>query len=84
METIINLAYPHYEEIRFKNYNLMFLYDKEYNFFWLLVNWESRKDIVTEILNKYCDDEVLVYLESFDGISDELNLKLLDLVFDNL
>ena len=76
METMINLVYPHYEEVRFKNYNLMFLYDKDYNFFGLLVNWESRKDIVTEILNKYCDDEVLVYLESFDGISEELNLKL--------
>ena len=78
LQYINNLNYPFYNEIDFKDYSLLFLYDKNWDFIWILVDWENRADITKEILNCYCPDEVEIYN------SDELNIKLLDLIFNNI
>lgn len=73
------------EEIVFKEYTLTFLYDKNYNFFSILIDWDFREDITKEILNNICPDEVEVYIWVFDeDANQELNLKLLDLVFNEI
>lgn len=81
----------YYEEIDFKEYKFTFLFDKNYNFFALLVNWEERQDIVEIILNKYCPEDVELYKTDYGNrewvsfpIEWELNIKLLDLIFNNL
>lgn len=83
MEAIRHNLYM--EEVVFKEYTLTFLYDKNYNFFSILIDWEFRDDITKEILNHLCPDEVEVYIWGFDeDVNQELNLKLLDLVFNEI
>jgi len=73
------------EEITFKEYTITFVYDKDWKFFWLLVNWLKRDDIVKEILNHWCDDEVEVYKWAYDENADqELNIKLIDFIFNEI
>ena len=82
MEIIGNILI---ETIEFKWYKLEFIFDKDWNFFWLLVNGKNRADVVKEILNRLCPDEVEVYIWGFDeDANQELNLKLLDLVFNKI
>ena len=73
------------EEIVFKEYTLTFLYDKNYNFFSILIDWEFRDDVTKEILNHLCPDEVEVYKWAYDeDANQELNLKLLDFIFNEI
>ena len=67
-----------YEAVEKNWYNIFLIYDKV----WLIniiVNEENRTDILDEVLNKYCADEIELY-----SIHWELNINLLDLIYNHI
>ena len=71
----------HYDEINFKWYDIKLIFDKEYELFWVLINWNNRNDILEAILDKYTSDEVWIY----NDIEEQgLNVPLLSLIFNEI
>ena len=83
MKKLLEVPEIFIDEISINENKIQLLYDSKYNFFWILVNWENREDIKYEILDKYCPDEVELYIRSITK-DDEINKKLLNLILNFL
>jgi hypothetical protein len=72
------------EEISYKSYDLIFLYDTKNLFFACLVWWVYNYEITNKILEKHCPNEVEVYIYTWIDSDDDINTKMLDYIIDIL
>ena len=69
------------DEYKDKDYEMLFLYDMQYQFFALTINWEFQEEATKELLHTYCPDEVTIYKDIEETV---LNIPMLDVIYNVL